>query len=141
MARLFPTERISVFSHFFQDIAVTDSRDFRLAAHFLQGFMETDITHDRTDDGILFESAFGLQFHGTKEHDLIAVHILALFVDSQAAVGVPVISNADIGTVFQDRFFQTVEVGRTTVFIDVDAVRFIMDGNDFGPQPFEDFRP
>ena len=58
----FPTEELAVFSHFFQDVAVADSSDFRLAAHFFQGFVEADVAHDRTDDGILFEAAFGFNF-------------------------------------------------------------------------------
>ena len=65
--------------------------------------METDIAHDRTDDGILFEPAFGLQFHGAEEHDLVAIHFLALFIDSQAAVGIAVVGNPYVGPILENR--------------------------------------
>ena len=103
--------------------------------------MEADVAHHSSYDRILLQAAFFFQLQRAEQHDLVAVHILPLFIDGQTAVGVAVIGNADIGAAAQHRFLQIFQMGGAAVVIDIHAVRLRMNGNDFGPQALQDFRP
>ena len=102
--------------------------------------METDIAHDRTDDGILFEPAFGLQFHGAEEHDLVAVHVLSLSSTARQRSASPSLAMPMSAPYFKTVSFRLSRLVEPQFSFDVDAVRLVMDGNDFCPQPFKDFR-
>ena len=63
--------------------------------------------------------------HGEREdgQDPVAVDVGAGRVDGEAAVGVAVVRDAEVGAVLQDRPAHQVEVGGTDPVVDVEPVR------------------
>ncbi len=64
--------------------------------------------------------------------DLVAVDVVALVVDRQAAVGVAVEGEAGVGAVLEDRLLQRTEVGRAAAVVDVEPVGVGADRDDLG---------
>ena len=64
--------------------------------------------------------------------DLVAVDDLAAPVHREAAVGVTVQGEADVGAVLEDRGLQHLEVGRPAALVDVGAVGLGADRDDLG---------
>ena len=111
MTGLFTAERISIFTHSFQNISITYSCNHTAAAHFLQRLVKTNIAHNSAHNSILFQTAFFFQFQSAQQHNLIAVHFLPFFVNSQTAVRITIISNADICAILQNSRFQALYMG------------------------------
>ena len=53
-------------------------------------------------------------------------------VDREAAVGVAVVRDAEVGAVLDDGGAQRVEVGRAAAVVDVETVRLGVDRDDLG---------
>ena len=64
--------------------------------------------------------------------DLVAVDDVALVVDREAAVGVTVEREPDVGAVLDDGRLERVEVGRAAAVVDVQAVGVGVDRDDVG---------
>ncbi len=73
-----------------------------------------------------------LHRHGDDRHDLVAVDDLAGGVHGEAAVGVAVVGDADVGPDAHDMLGERVEVGRADAVVDVHAVRVGADHGDAG---------
>ena len=65
-------------------------------------------------------------------HDLVAVDLVALGVDGEAAVGVAVVGDADVGALADDGVLEVLEVGRAVAVVDVEAVGLGADLDDVG---------
>ena len=69
---------------------------------------------------------------GEDREDLVAVDVLALVVDGQAAVGVAVEGEADVGAVLDHGRLERREVGRAAAVVDVEPVGLGADHDDLG---------
>ena len=94
--------------------------------------VQAEVAHHRGDQGVRRELA-GVA-HGQREHAMISSPstIRAVGVDGQAAVGVAVVGDAEVGAVREHRRLQRVEVGGAAPVVDVEPVGFGVDGDDLG---------
>src|SRR5262245_44827543 len=92
--------------HGFEDVAVTDSCFHHPYPLTLHRPPEPEVGHDGGDDGVLIERS-GLP-HAQREHgeDLVTVDHGASRVDSETAIRVAVMGDADIRVVGPDRLLQ-----------------------------------
>lgn len=76
--------------------------------------MQTEVAHHGGDERVLEQLT--RVAHGEREdrEDLVAVDRLTLGVHGEAAVGVTVVRDAEVGTVLADRGGHDVDVGGTT---------------------------
>ncbi len=137
VAGLLAAEGVAVLLHLLQDVPVADAGLHELDALALHGQLEAQVGHDGRHDGV------GTQRvplpHRQRQHgeDLVAVHLRAGVVHGQAAVGVAVVGDAQVGAVLDDGGLEQVEVGGAAAVVDVEAVRHRADGDDLGPGPRE----
>ena len=72
------------------------------------------------------------QAEGEDREQLVAVDVVALVVDGQAAVRVAVEGDADVGPVLDHGRLQRGEVGGAAAVVDVEPVRLGTDHHDLG---------
>ena len=139
MTRLFAANQMTVFQHILQDIAVAHAGFFHVDARLLGKFKEADVAHHRYDRGVVGKSALLLHPLGKDGDELISIHQLAVFIHSKASVGIPVKGNAYIIAIFLDILAQRCDVGGTAVFVDVDAVRPVVEDGHLCTELAENF--
>ena len=122
MAGLLAADAVAAFQHFFQHMAVPHISADELDPLVFAEFMQSQVGHDGGDNGVSVQLASRAHIHGADGHDLIAVDHGAGLVDQQAAVGVSVVSDADIVSVVYHGLLQGFQVGRTAALVDIDAV-------------------
>ena len=134
---LLAAERVAVLLHRLQDVAVADRGRDELDALALHGQLEAEVGHDGRDNGVLAQGAVLPHRQGEYGEDLVPVDLGARVVDGQAAVGVTVVRDAEVGAVLDDGGLQQVEVGGSAAVVDVQAVRLGADRDDLGTGPRE----
>src|SRR6185369_15333135 len=95
--------------------------------------VEAEVAHDGGDDGVLGQRAALVQRQRADGQDRVAVHELALGGDGQAAVGVPVVGDAEVGAGRPDGLDERPEVGGADAVVDVPPVRGVADRVHGGP--------
>ncbi len=140
MAGLLAAERVPLVLHLLQDVPVAHGRLHEPQPLALHGEREPEVGHHGGDDRVRAQRA--LLAHGERQHgeDLVAVDLGALVVHGQAAVGVAVVRDAEVGAVLDDGGAELVQVGRAVAVVDVEAVGLGADGDDGGPGPGEGLR-
>ena len=68
---------------------------------------------------------------------MVASDDTALLIHAQAAVSITVVGKADVEMIFHNELLQTLNVGRTSIVIDIRAVRLVVDNVGIGPQRIE----
>ena len=108
--------------HRLEDVAVTHLRLPYADPGGLHRLHEAEVAHHGGHDRVVLQLT-GLPHRQREDgQDLVAVDDLAVRVDREAAVGVAVEGEADVGTVLEDCLLQHVEVGRAAAVVDVDPV-------------------
>ena len=123
MAALLAADGKPVLAHVFQHIAVAHGGLFGVDALCLHVLDEAQIGHDRDHSGVTVQTAFFLHGHRQQGNDLVAVHLLTLFVAAKAAVGVAVKCNAAVKAAFHHGLFQIFQMGTAHTLVDVLAIR------------------
>ena len=110
MSRLFTTERESAGTELLEDVTVTDSGGTHGDPGIGHRQMQPEVAHHRGDERVVLEAA-GI-FHGTGQngHDGVAVDDLSRGIDGEAAVRVAVVSESEVGSVFQNCCLNPVEM-------------------------------
>src|SRR6202012_2789506 len=85
----------------------------------VHGQPETEIGHDRDHHGVPDQPVLLLQLGGQHGQDLVSVDHLAGGVHGQAAVGVPVVGDADVGGLGADHGGDRFQVGGAAAGVDV----------------------
>ena len=95
--------------------------------------VEAEVAHDGGDDGVVLQRPALVQRQRADRQDRVAVDDVAVGRDRQAAVGVAVVGDADVGTVRPDGLDQRAEVGGADAVVDVPAVGLAADGVTVAP--------
>ena len=101
-------------------------------ARLLHREFESEVAHHRGDEGVLAQLPVLLHRDRQYRHDLIPVDDRALRIHREAPVGVPVVGEPEVRTVFDDRLPHLVDVRGSAPVVDVVRVRLIVDGDDLG---------
>ena len=96
VAALFAAEIEISRDHFFDDVTVADFRANDFAAMRGERFIETEIAHDRGDERVLLQPAGAQKIDRGDGENLVAIDNLAVFVAKQNAIGVAIVSDADM---------------------------------------------
>ena len=96
VARLFAPEVQTASPHRFDDVAIAHVAAQQLAVVVLDGALEAEIAHHGGDQGSATEALRAKHPSGAQGHDHVAVDLVALFVDHDDAVRIPVESDAEV---------------------------------------------
>ncbi len=131
MAGLLAAQREAVLLHGLQHVAVADGGLHQVDALALHRQLEAEVGHHGGHRGVAAQGAGLLHGDGEDGDDLVAVHLVAVGVGGQAAVGVAVQGDAEVGLVLLHRGAQPVQVGGADAVVDVEA-------GGLGPQGVDD---
>ena len=140
MAGLLAADRIIMLEHFLQHIAVANSSLNSMAAMSLHSLMQTNVAHNRGNEHIVMQLAALHKLQSANQHNLVAVHSLAVFVNNQAAVSVAVVSNANMSANLDNLLLQSLQMRRAAAVVDVQTVRLVEDSNNLCAQAAQDNR-
>ena len=140
MTGLLAADRIIVLEHFFQYIAVTDSGFDSLATMSLHSLMQANITHNSGYQHIIMQLVALHQLQSANQHNLVAVHSLAVFVNYQAAVSVTVIGNTYISANLDNLLLQSLQMSGAAAVVDVDTVRLVENCHNLCTEAAQDNR-
>src|SRR5262245_3082561 len=134
MARLLAADIVAVLAHMLDHVSVADRRAREPKLDALQIALKPQIGHDGGDDAAAREPPALLPRLGNHRHELVAVDDVALLVHDHDAVSIAVEGDADIGAHLVDLADQVVRRGRTAIPVDVEAVGFDANPDDFGAE-------
>ena len=136
MTGLLSANRIAVFKHVLEHIAVAYLCGFALDAVVFAKLEETHIAHHRDHGGILGELATPLHIERTDRNDLITVNKPALFIDHQQTVCVAIKGKADITALFHGIGLELLQVCRAAAVVNIHAIRLRADDVAFNKCKF-----
>ena len=132
MTALLASEHVAVRLHLFEHVAIADAclddSDLRLAHRDL----EAEVRHDGSHDSVVRELACIAHALGEDCEDVIAIDNIAETVDSEATIGVAIVSDTRISAVFLDGCNEIFEMRATAVLVDVVAIGCVMNRDDSG---------
>ena len=137
MAGLLSAQTAAVLAHVFIDVLVAD-RGFGVAdPGRVERLVQAEIGHQGGDDRVGEQLAALLHVLAVDVKDVVAGDDIALFIDAQAAVRIAVVGEADVQPVVHNELLQSLNVRRTGVPVDVEAVRLGVDDIGLGAQRVE----
>ena len=137
MAGLLTAQRESVLSHRLQHVAIAHPSLLDLDAVLAHRDDQPEVAHDGGDQGVVVQLALLLEIQCQDRHDVVAVHDGTGRVHGQAAVGVAVQCDTQVGAVLDNRRLQSLDVGRAGVVVDIEAVGSVVDPDDGGAAGLE----
>ena len=127
MAALLAADAAAVFGHVLINILVTDGSLGVADALLVERLVQTEVGHDGGDDGVHQQLAALFHVAAVNVQDVVAGDDVALFIHTEAAVGVAVVGKADVEVVLHNELLQTLNVGGAGVQVDVQAVGLVVD--------------
>ncbi|SIK81969.1 Uncharacterised protein [Mycobacteroides abscessus subsp. abscessus] len=134
VTRLLATEVKPVSVHRFKNVAVTHRSAFQLNALLFQVQLKTQRAHHCSNQGIVFEATCILHRNSENGHNFVAVHHVALLIHCQAAIGIAVMGNTHISTVFYHGSLELFGVSRAHAVVDIRAIWLGRQNNNLRPQ-------
>src|SRR5512132_2875450 len=127
MAGLLAAESETAGLHGLQHVTISDLCLLDRNSNASHRIDQSQVAHHRGNDRVVLQSTLLAERKRQDGQDLITVNDPAECVHRQAAVGIAIERDPEIGMLFQHCFSQRVHVSRPAVLIDVDAVWLSMD--------------
>ena len=138
--RLLAADGITVRTHGFEHIAVADRRHLDASAKCRNRLVEADVCHHRRHHRLVRQPTRANHLGSTGDEDMIAVDERALFIETEAAIRIPIMCNADVRPVLEHRTPQGFQMCRAAAVVDVHPVRQRMDHLDLGAKAAQHLR-
>ena len=119
MAALLTTDTAAVLRHVLIDILVAHGGLSITDALFVKGLIQTKVGHDGRDHRIGQQLAALFHIAAIDIQNMVAGDDIAFFVHAQAAIRIAIIGKTDIQALFHNKLLQTLDVGRSSVQVDV----------------------
>ena len=129
-----------MLGHRLEDVAVPHGGLPHVDARVPQGQLEAEVAHHGGHERVLDEPARVLERQGEDRHDLVPVDLAAGGVHGEAAVGVAVVGDPEVGPELDDGPLEGLQVGRAAAVVDVQAVGLRADDVHLGARAAEGVR-
>ena len=137
MTALLAAQTAIVLGHIFVDILIANGGLGIANAAGVKSLVKTKVTHNSGHHGVAFQLPLGLHILAQHIENMVAGDNIAVFIHTEAAVGVAIVGKANIQAVIHNELLQHLNVGGTGVVVDVDAVGLIVDHISLCAQGFE----
>ena len=134
MAGLLAAEAILVFIHARIHVFVAHVGLFVGKPRVLKGFEQPKVAHNGGDDRLLCKAAIFIQIAAAYIQDKVAVNHVTALVNRKATVGISVVGKTNVKPILHDKALQLVDVRGAAVYVDVQAVRSVIDDMRFCAQ-------
>ena len=126
MTGLLAADAVAVLDHVLIDVLVADLGLLVLDADLVEGFVQAEVAHDGRNDLVVDELVLLFQVQAVDVDDVVAGDDVARLIHAQAAVGVAVVSKADVEPVVHHELLQVLDVSGAAVRVDVVPVRVVV---------------
>ncbi len=126
---LLPAEGQRPLAHGLQYVAVTDGCRDHIDTGVPHRMMQAEVGHHRHYESVVGKITAFTQRKCAQRKDLIAVDDLAIGVDGETAISVPVMRDTGVGTVRNHGGPQGVQLGCAAAVVDPETVPVRMQGN------------
>ena len=99
MPTLFATEDVPIGEHAIDDVFVTHSGPDHLATCRTNCYIQPRVAHHRGHQSVLGQSSFSQHLQGANGHNVVAIDQTARFVTKDHPVGIPIMSNTQVGPI------------------------------------------
>ena len=137
MTTLLTANTAAILSHVFVDVLVA-YRSLSVANPLLiKSLVQAKIGHDRSNDGIGQQLATLLHIAAVDVQNVVTSDDITLFIHTQATVSIAVIGKTDVQSLLYHELLQTLNVGRTSIVVDVQTVGLCIDDIGISSQSIE----
>ena len=137
MTTLLTTDTAAVLSHILIDVLVTHCSLGVANALFIKSLIQAKVGHDRSNDGIGQQLTTLLHVAAVDVQDVVASDDITLFIHTQATVSIAIIGETDVQPLLYHELLQALDVGRTSIVVDVQTVGLCIDDIGVRPQSIE----
>ena len=134
MTALLATQAVLVLVHASVDVLITYAGFLVREAGVIKCFEQAKVAHDGSDHGLLCQATILVEIGAADVEDQVSVNYVAALVNCQATVSIAVVGKAHVKAVLNHKTLQLVNVGRTAINIDVEAVWCVVDNVSLGSQ-------
>ena len=134
MAGLLAAKAVLVLIHARIDVFVAHVGLFVGKPRVFKGFEQPKVAHNGGDNRLLCKAAIFIQIAATHIQDKVAVNHVATLVNRKATVGISVVGKTHVKSILYDKALQLADVRGAAVYVDVQAVRGIVDDVRFCAQ-------
>ena len=127
MTALLTTDTAAIFCHVLIDVLVTHCGLGVADALLIKSLIQAKVGHNRGNDGIGQQFATLLHVATVDVQDVVASDDITLFIHTQATVSIAVIGKTDVQALLYHELLQTLNVGRTSIVVDVQTVGLCID--------------
>src|SRR3984893_796583 len=131
MSALSPAEVQISLHHFLDHITVAHFGANHFAASGSDRLVESEIAHHRGDERVLLQLSRAQKIDSGNGENFIAIDNFAIFIAKKNAIGVAVVSNADVRATFFDDALDLFRMRAAAFRIDVGPVRLVMRHDHF----------
>ena len=131
---LFAAEIKILRNHFLNHVAIAHFSANDFAAVGGERFVQSEVTHFGRDQRVVAELIRFQKIERGDSKNFIAINDFAVFVAEQHAVGVAIMSDADIGASEFDDALNFVRVRAAAALVDVHSIRLVMRHGDIGAE-------
>ena len=124
VSRLLTSDNIIVCRHVVIDILVAHSGFCVVDTEFVERLKETYVRHNRSHYRIIIQLVALLEVCRRDVENLIAVHHVSEFINAQTAVGIAVVCETNIQSLFHNELLQSLNMRTARIAIDIRAIRF-----------------
>ena len=103
-------------------------------------FIQAEIAHDGGDQRIVAQLAGAQKIDSGNGEDFVTIDNLAVVVAEQDAIGIAVVSDADIGVAQLHGALNFLRVRAAATVVNIHAVRLIVNNGDIGAELAQDAR-
>ena len=127
MTTLLTTDAAAVLSHVLVDILITNRGLGITDALLIECLVQTKVGHNCCNNGV--GQQFTALFHVATVNiqDVVAGDDIALLIHTQATVGIAIVCKTNIQTFLHNELLQTLNVGRTGIVVDIQAIGLVVD--------------
>ena len=138
MATLLAAQAVLVFVHASVDVLIAYAGFLVREASVVKCFEQAKVAHDGSDHGLLCQATILVKVGATDVENQVSVNHVTTLVNCQAAVSIAVIGKAHVKAILDHKALQLINVGRTAININVEAVWSVVDNMRLSAQGVKD---
>ena len=121
-----------MFAHARVNVLVTHIGLFVRDAGLIKCLEQAEVTHNGRDNGTAGQTAMFIEIDTAHVKNQVAVDNVSAFIDRKTAVGISVVSKADVKTLLNNVTTQAVNMGGAAINVDVKAIGIVVDDAHVG---------
>ena len=134
MPALLTADTTAVFHHVLIYIFVSNGCFRVVDSKLIKGLVQTEVGHDGGDNCIGQQLAALFHVFSVDVQNVVTCDHIALLIHTKTTVRIPIIGKTHVHSILHHIFLQSLNMGRTSIVVDVGAIRLGVDHVGFGAE-------